>query len=36
VKAMVELCGGTVEVESSPKGTRFTLTLPAGEPPCDD
>ncbi len=29
VKAFVELSGGTVSVESSPKGSRFTLRLPA-------
>jgi two-component system sensor histidine kinase KdpD len=29
VKAFVELCGGKVSVESSPKGTRFIVALPA-------
>ncbi len=29
VKGFVELCGGTVQVESSSAGTRFTITLPA-------
>jgi two-component system, OmpR family, sensor histidine kinase KdpD len=29
VKAFVELCGGEVSVESSPKGTTFTIKLPA-------
>jgi two-component system sensor histidine kinase KdpD len=29
VKAFVELCGGKVGVESSPRGTRFEITLPA-------
>jgi two-component system sensor histidine kinase KdpD len=29
VKAMVELCGGQVAVDSTPVGTRFMLTLPA-------
>jgi two-component system sensor histidine kinase KdpD len=29
VKAFVELCGGKVSVESSPKGTRFIIALPA-------
>jgi two-component system sensor histidine kinase KdpD len=29
VKAFVELCGGKVSVESSPKGTRFIIGLPA-------
>jgi two-component system sensor histidine kinase KdpD len=29
VKAFVELCGGTVGVESSPKGTKFIIRLPA-------
>jgi two-component system sensor histidine kinase KdpD len=29
VKAFVELCGGTVGVESSPGGTRFMISLPA-------
>jgi two-component system sensor histidine kinase KdpD len=29
VKAFVEICGGKVSVQSSPKGTRFTIRLPA-------
>jgi two-component system sensor histidine kinase KdpD len=29
VKGFVELCGGKVSVESSPKGTRFIVRLPA-------
>jgi signal transduction histidine kinase len=29
VKGFVELCGGKVGVESSPKGTRFIIRLPA-------
>jgi signal transduction histidine kinase len=29
VKGFVELCGGTVSVDSSPKGTRFVIRLPA-------
>ncbi|HLF72489.1 MAG TPA: ATP-binding protein [Dehalococcoidia bacterium] len=29
VKGFVELCGGSVGVESSPKGTRFSIRLPA-------
>jgi two-component system sensor histidine kinase KdpD len=29
VKAMAELCGGTVNVSSSPQGTTFSITLPA-------
>jgi len=32
VKAMVELCGGTVTVRSSPAGTVFTMILPAAMP----
>ncbi len=32
VKAFVELCGGTVAVESSPDGTRFLIHLPAAVP----
>jgi two-component system sensor histidine kinase KdpD len=29
VKGFVQLSGGMVQVESSPRGTRFTITLPA-------
>jgi signal transduction histidine kinase len=29
VKGFVELCGGTVDVESSPAGTTFRIRLPA-------
>jgi two-component system sensor histidine kinase KdpD len=29
VKAFAELCGGKVSVESSPRGTRFMISLPA-------
>jgi signal transduction histidine kinase len=29
VKAFVELCDGKVSVESSPRGTRFMIVLPA-------
>jgi two-component system sensor histidine kinase KdpD len=29
VKAFVELCGGEAAVESTPRGTRFTIRLPA-------
>jgi two-component system sensor histidine kinase KdpD len=29
VKAFVELCGGKVSVESTPKGTKFIIKLPA-------
>ncbi|MEO8539784.1 MAG: ATP-binding protein [bacterium] len=29
VRAMVELCGGSVSVDSAPAGTRFTLSLPS-------
>lgn len=32
VKGFVDLCGGTVHVESSPAGTHFIITLAAGEP----
>lgn len=32
VKGFVELCGGEVNVESSPAGTRFMIRLPSGEP----
>ncbi len=32
VKGFVELCGGTVSVESSPAGTRFVMLLPAAVP----
>ncbi len=31
VKAMVELCGGTIVVQSSLRGTVFTIVLPAAE-----
>jgi signal transduction histidine kinase len=30
VKGFVELCGGKVRVESSPAGTKFIISLPAG------
>lgn len=33
VKAMVELCGGSVSVESTEQGTRFTISLPSAVPP---
>jgi signal transduction histidine kinase len=31
VKGFVELCGGSVRVESSAAGTRFDVTLPLAE-----
>lgn len=33
VRAMVELCGGTIEVASSPAGSVFTIRLVAARPP---
>jgi two-component system sensor histidine kinase KdpD len=32
VKGFVELCGGRVSVQSTPKGTRFIIRLPAAAP----
>jgi signal transduction histidine kinase len=32
VKGFVELSGGRVRVESSPAGTRFSITLPLAAP----
>jgi two-component system, OmpR family, sensor histidine kinase KdpD len=31
VKAFVELCGGEIEVDSSPAGTNFSIRLPAAQ-----
>ena len=35
VKAMVELCGGTVTVRSGPDGTVFAVELPVADEPPD-
>ncbi len=32
VRAMIELCGGRVNVESSPTGTTFSMSLPPARP----
>jgi two-component system sensor histidine kinase KdpD len=33
VKAMVELCGGTISAQSSPSGTAFDVSLPQAQAP---
>jgi two-component system sensor histidine kinase BaeS len=33
VKAIVELCGGQVSLESNPSGNRFVISLPSGVAP---